>query len=97
MVAAGVGSAAHLVTSRCDQEHTACGWANNPCLTGNVNSPEFYKFATVLKHRKDIVFASTRPSNREGLKDGLGGLRAVLISFQRNPNYPAISDKLSPG
>jgi len=35
----------------------------------------------VLKHEAIRLELITRPSNREGFKDGLGGLRAVPIFF----------------
>jgi hypothetical protein len=41
----------------------------------------------VLKHVVSTLDLITRPSNREGLKDGFGGLRAVLIFWGRNLRF----------
>ncbi len=69
MLAARTESAARVITRNCDP-------ARIPAI-----SQEIYNSAISLKYGASIVLISTRPSNREGFQDGLGGLRAALNFF----------------
>src|SRR5579863_8151377 len=68
--------------------------ANTIAAPADLNSSDIHHSATTLQHLDSTVRSSSCPSNREGLKDSLGGsglsfllLRSIFCSFgQLNPN-----------